>query len=844
MDGYDEGTVYYSYQNREAGGGDPASGTREGRNTPVLSPAEVRRRFKAFILGFSNERYRYVYRDQLRAAVNANTLCVQVQLADVTHFDPPLAATLREAPDASVVQAERAATEAAAIIQNIAPESLAAESAGGVPGMDSAAAADLAGATEDDEAAARAARAADVGRSGIQVTFVSNETGREIRALSSADVSKLVAISGIVIAASKVRCKSTAVVLKCRNCNDKITMPVNAGLGGFSVPRQCRRPHAMDEAPCPLDPYIALPDESRFMDNQTLKLQELPECVPTGEMPRSVTLSCDRYLTDRVSPGVRVDVIGIYAVSGAPAPGVGRASSRTSSKGGSGFTISARAPYVRALGLCVQEGAGYSGSRSHVSFGFDEEETMLRIARTPGLVDIISRSIAPEIFGHEDIKKAIAAQLFGGALDKTLPDGMRLRGDINVLLLGDPSTAKSQMLKFAERVAPISVYTSGKGSSAAGLTASVIKDKAHGEFHLEGGAMVLADGGMVCIDEFDKMRLQDRVAIHEAMEQQTISIAKAGITAVLNARASVLAAANPAFGRYDDTRSSAENIEFQSTILSRFDLIFIVRDVRNDERDKRIADHVLSLHQRGSDMIGRRGGAGSSTTRSSGAGGGAGPSSSMVENGDGNTNAIDNGGVASTAGISGSGDERHMDINSLKRYIGYARSRASPRLSDEASELLQTNYVSIREQMRARQLGDDEDDGSSRTVPITVRQLEAIVRISEALAKMTLDSVVNEQHVTEAIRLFKVATLDSANAGAIQSAEGTLRPEVRREVQQIEAALKRRLAIGSMASERRLVDHFLDDKFSEFAIRSAIMIMVRRGDLQYRRQRKYVYRAQ
>lgn len=172
-----------------------------------------------------------------------------------------------------------------------------------------------------------------------------------------------------------------------------------------------------------------------------------------------------------------------------------------------------------------------------------------------------------------------------GGSKKILPDGLRLRGDINVLLLGDPGTAKSQLLKFVEKVAPVAVYTSGKGSSAAGLTASVQRDRASGDFYLEGGAMVLADGGVVCIDEFDKMRDEDRVAIHEAMEQQTISIAKAGITTILNSRTSVLAAANPVFGRYDDLKSPGENVDFQTTILSRFDMIFIVKDIHNEERD-------------------------------------------------------------------------------------------------------------------------------------------------------------------------------------------------------------------------------------------------------------------
>ncbi|KAK1862575.1 hypothetical protein I4F81_005143 [Pyropia yezoensis] len=505
----------------------------------------------------------------------------------------------------------------------------------------------------------------------MQVVLGSGERGRPIRELQAAHVSRLVRVSGIVIAASKTSCKATRVRLQCRHCRNETGVEVKPGLGGFVLPRFCRaeRPDAGaggDDA-CPLDPYVVVPDASSYVDAQRLKLQELPEQVPTGEMPRSIELAVDRRLTDLAAPGVRISVLGVYS-----------------------------------------DAAGYSGGRTVAGFGLDEEEAMLALSRQPGLYERLARSIAPEIFGHQDIKRAIAALLFGGAPDKRLPDGMRLRGDINILLLGDPSTAKSQLLKFVERAAPVSVYTSGKGSSAAGLTASVVRDSGHGEFHLEGGAMVLADGGVVCIDEFDKMDARDRVAIHEAMEQQTISIAKAGITAVLNARAAVLAAANPAFGRYDDTRSSADNIEFQSTILSRFDLIFIVRDVRDDARDRAIANH-----------------------------------------------------------------------------------------------------------------------------------LEAIVRIAEALAKMTLSPVASERHVAEAIRLFKVATLDSASAGAIQGAEGALRPEVRLEVQRVEEALRRRLAIGSMAAERRLLDYFRGEAYSDFAVRQAVVIMVRRGELEWRRQRKH-----
>jgi DNA replication licensing factor MCM5 len=249
--------------------------------------------------------------------------------------------------------------------------------------------------------------------------------------------------------------------------------------------------------------------------------------------------------------------------------------------------------YIQVLGM-QSEIYGQS-SYSLPSITQEDEERILNMTKERNIFKKLSQSIAPSIFGHDDIKTAIACLLFGGTSKKT-SDGMKLRGDINVLLLGDPSTAKSQFLKFVHKAAPICVYTSGKGSSAAGLTASVIKDASTGEFQLEGGAMVLADGGVVCIDEFDKMRADDRVAIHEAMEQQTISIAKAGITTTLNSRTSVLAAANPLHGRYDDLKHAAEQIDFQSAILSRFDTIFIVKDIREDKNDKMIANHVIGLH--------------------------------------------------------------------------------------------------------------------------------------------------------------------------------------------------------------------------------------------------------
>lgn len=334
--------------------------------------------------------------------------------------------------------------------------------------------------------------------------------------------------------------------------------------------------------PCPLDPYFVVHERCQFIDQQVIKLQEAPDQVPVGELPRHILISADRYLTNRVIPGTRCTVMGVFSIY--------------QSKGGKKDTaVAIRNPYLRAVG--INSDVDHTGKGQAV-FSEEEEQEFLELSRRPDLYDAFAESIAPSIYGNKDIKKAIVCMLMGGS-KKMLPDGMKLRGDINVLLLGDPGTAKSQLLKFVEKVSPIAIYTSGKGSSAAGLTASVQRDTVSREFYLEGGAMVLADGGVVCIDEFDKMRDEDRVAIHEAMEQQTISIAKAGITTILNARTSVLAAANPIFGRYDDLKSPGENIDFQTTILSRFDMIFIVRDDHDRNRDERIAKHVMGIHMGG-----------------------------------------------------------------------------------------------------------------------------------------------------------------------------------------------------------------------------------------------------
>jgi len=291
-------------------------------------------------------------------------------------------------------------------------------------------------------------------------------------------------------------------VWKCSSCGHEKVETVGFGLRRVMAPEYCdnsTRP-GPDKQPCGQRTYRLDHDKSEYFDQQIMKLQEAPELIPTGEMPRSVMVCVDRYLTDTCTPGNRVKLMGVLDVT---KPGNSNSDASTSRQPQQKIAK----PYIRVYGIMpmVNDDMSFTGF-SQPNITMDDQEKFEQMKRDPEIYENLCKSIAPSIFGHADIKKAIACLLFGGC-PKKLPDGMKLRGDINVLLLGDPSVAKSQFLKFVDRVAPISVYTSGKGSSAAGLTASVLRDPATGDFQLEGGAMVLADGGIVCIDEFDKMRL-------------------------------------------------------------------------------------------------------------------------------------------------------------------------------------------------------------------------------------------------------------------------------------------------------------------------------------------------
>lgn len=608
----------------------------------------------------------------------------------------------------------------------------------------------------------------------FQLELVSRQKPSRIGELTAAAVETLVTLPGIVVQAYRPQHKAVKIKVRCRQCEHEQWLNAPLWRQGIELPRICaaggNRAGTPTELRCPLDPYVVLSDESEFCDVQTVKIQELPEQVPTGDMPRHIVLHAANVLCGRVAPGQRILVAGVYSVQHKAGGATGTAS------GDSGVQTS----YIHALGLSRLDGASRGGvgrsvgaSSTGGSWSFQQEEEFQRMARDPQIHEQIFRSIAPSLFGLDDIKKSVACLLFGGS-SKFLPDGSRLRGDINILLLGDPSTAKSQFLKFVERVAPIAVYTSGKGSSAAGLTAAVIRDS-NRNFALEGGAMVLADGGVVCIDEFDKMRDDDRVAIHEAMEQQTISIAKAGITTVLTTRCSVLAAANPSFGSYDDTKDTTEQHDFETTILSRFDLIWLVRDTKSAERDQMIARHIVELHS-----------------------------------GSGRTVQADG----------------PIPIPKLRSYIAYCRSVCDPVLSEDAAKKLENFYVEVRESMRQGSRKNKRDQ-----IPVTVRQLESLCRIAESLAKMSLGRFVTADHVQQAIQLFKLSTVEAAKGGL---ARETMSETERDRVRAAEALILQRLPVNGKASKTSILRDLKLRGYDTAYTGQAIRMLVQKGTLEER----------
>ncbi len=479
----------------------------------------------------------------------------------------------------------------------------------------------------------------------VKVRFRGLPETIHLRMLGSAHIGKLAMVEGIAVRATPVQPMVTRAAFKCKRCGNisHVDQPPTPFL---RAPLACSDPACQRKGI-----FDFLQEESHFVDSQEIRIQERPEDLPPGQLPRSLNVKLvGRDIVDVARPGDHVATVGVVRAVTRTLPQVGKLRV---------FQLHLDANYIDVL----------SKEPEAILTSPEEEEQIIELTKDPWIHRKVIRSIAPSIYGYDHIKEAVMYLLFGG-VPKHLAD-ISIRGELNTLLIGDPGTAKSALLQYIARIAPRGLYTSGRGTTAAGLTAAVLREQGGG-MTLEAGALVLADKGVACIDEMDKMRPEDRVAIHEAMEQHTVSVAKGGIVATLNARTAVLAAANPALGRYEPYRTVAENIALPVTILSRFDLIFVLRDVPEKESDTKMSEHILNIHRRG-----------------------ATPSEAPVPSG------------------------------ILRKYISYARN-IRPVLTEEALQRLKDFYLTMR--------AASETEGSP--IAITPRQLEALVRLAEARARV------------------------------------------------------------------------------------------------------------
>jgi len=411
----------------------------------------------------------------------------------------------------------------------------------------------------------------------IRVRIANYPIQRSLRQINAEVIGKMTSVSGMVVRASEVKPLARNVVYKCPEGH--ITeVPLERGLNIYT-PSKCT------SEKCAHRDLRIDPENSKFIDFQIVRLQELPEDLPPGQLPHYIDVTIKQDLVDYARPGDRIILTGIV---------------RIEQEQITGTRVNSGLHRLRIEGNNIEFLGGRGGKNSRRSEREEispEEERIIRsLAQNSDIYERLVSSFAPHIQGHAIIKESILL-LMVGSTQRVMGDGTKIRGDINVFLVGDPGTAKSEMLKFCARLAPRGLYTSGRGSTAAGLTAAVVRDKT-GIMMLEAGAVVLGDQGLVCIDEFDKMKPEDRSALHEVMEQQSASIAKGGIVATLNARTSILAAANPMYGKYDPFKNITENVALPIPLLTRFDLIFVVRDIPSKEKDRNIAQHIIGLHKK------------------------------------------------------------------------------------------------------------------------------------------------------------------------------------------------------------------------------------------------------
>jgi replicative DNA helicase Mcm len=520
----------------------------------------------------------------------------------------------------------------------------------------------------------------------VRVFNLPRDAKVEIRNLRADHLGKLVAVEGLVRKVTTVKPRMTYALFRCARCGSEIWVEQTGML--MREPLMCNNP----DGSCNKQATRFIPDlkSSTFTDTQKIEIQERPEGLRGGSQPEKLT----GYVED--------DIAGVVtAGNGVTLNGVLRSVEKLDRDKSTVFET-----FLDVMSVDFEQ-----HEYDEIQITEEDERKILEMSRDPNIFDNIIKSIAPSIFGMDEQKKAIALQLFGGC-HKEMDDGTQLRGDIHILLIGDPGVAKSQILRYMSNLAPRGIYASGKSASAAGLTAAAVRDDfGDGRWTLEAGALVLADKGLACIDELDKMTDQDRSSLHEAMEAQRISVAKAGINATLQCRCSMLAAANPKFGRFDENESIYSQIDLPPPLVSRFDLIEVLTDKPDKKRDTRLSTHILDTQRRGEVR--------------------------MIPEGE-NVEGVDLDEIMTDTSVL----KPVYDIETLRKYVAYSK-RIVPVLSDEAKKIIQDSFTSIRS------LGKD---GS---VPITARQLEGYVRMSEASARMRLSHVVTDVDANNACDLIE-----------------------------------------------------------------------------------------
>jgi replicative DNA helicase Mcm len=500
---------------------------------------------------------------------------------------------------------------------------------------------------------------------GMRLRVKSLDKSIPIRKIRAENVGNFIQVDGLLKRVGEVKPELKEAVFKCLRCGEENRVPQIDEV--YREPLACENPNCGKRGP-----FKLVIENSEFRDWQSLMLQERPEELRGGQIPRLIDAIVRDDFVDKAVPGNRVIMTGTLRVF----------QERQQRERKTTFRKVLFVSHIEVLQKGVEE----------AELSPEDEEKVKGLAKDPWVKNLVIQSIAPSIYGYDPIKEAIALQLFGcNAVD--LPDGTRIRGDTHILLTGDPGVAKSAILKWVASISPRGLYTSGKKATGAGLTAAAVRDELGGGWALEAGVLVIADGGLACVDEFDKMSDEDSGAILESMEQQTISVAKAGIIATLNTRTAILAASNPAFGRFDRNRPLAEQLNVPPVLLSRFDLIFVMKDEPHAETDRTVARHILQLHSDAARVV-----------------------------------------------------KPPIDSETLRKMIIYARKYIDPQFKDkEVLKAIEDFFVKWR----------STAEGGASPIPITPRQLEALVRLSKANARMRLSKEVTIEDANRAIDLVK-----------------------------------------------------------------------------------------